>query len=142
MQPGSSWTPPGLPTHLLPTATPTGRFVIGNSGYRNGRSQVMYLFTPDFDLSGQTNVYLSFHSLWEQNQDSLGAVEYSINQGQTWLPIVYMLDGPDVLLDANTNIDPVASLTTEAMTAGEAIAVYTDPADGQDKGGTYGAFLG
>ena len=120
----------------------TGRFVIGNSGYRNGRSQVMYLFTPDFDLTGKTNVYLSFHSLWEQNQDSLGAVEYSFNQGQTWLPIVYMLDGPDVLLDANDNIDPVASLTAEAMTAGEAIAVYTDPADGQDKGGTYGAFLG
>lgn len=120
----------------------TGRFVFGDSGYRNGRSQVMYLFSPDFDTSGKTNVYLSFHSLWEQNQDSIGAVEYSINQGQTWLPIVYMLDTPDVLLDANTNIDSVATLTTEGATAFQAIAFYTDPADGLDKGGTYGAFIG
>ncbi len=120
----------------------TGRFLIGNSGYRNGRSQVMYLFTPDFNLTGKTNIYLSFHSLWEQNQDSIAAVEYSTNAGQTWLPVVYMLDRPDVLLDANSNIDAVATFSTEGATAGEAIAFYTDPADGQDKGGIYGAFIG
>ena len=120
----------------------TGRFLIGDSGYRNGRSQVMYLFSPDFNLSGKTNVYVSYHSLWEQNQDSIGAVEYSIDRGQTWLPIVYMLDGPDILLDVNNAVDPVATLSTEGATAFEAIAFYTDPADGQDKGGTYGAFVG
>ena len=120
----------------------TGRFIFGDSGYRNGRSQVMYLFTPDFDLTAKTNVYLSCHSLWEQNQDSIGAVEYSVNQGQTWLPIVYMLDTPDVLLDATTNVDLVATFTTEGGSAFEAIAIYTDPVDGQDKGGTYGAFIG
>ncbi len=120
----------------------TGRFIIADSGYRNGRSQVMYLFTPDFDLTGKTNIYLSFHSLWEQNQDSIGAVEYSTNQAQTWLPIIYLLDGPDVLLDANTNIDAVATFSTEGANVDEAIAVYTDPADGLDKGGTYGVFIG
>lgn len=120
----------------------TGRFVFATSGYRNGRSQVMYLFSPDFDLTGRTNLYLSYHSLWEQNQDSIGAVEYSINQGQTWLPVVYMLDGPDVLLDAATNVDAVATFTTEGATPGEAIAFYTDPVSGQDVGGTYGAFVG
>ena len=120
----------------------TGRFLIGNSGYRNGRSQVMFLFTPDFNLTGKTNVYLSFHSLWEQNQDSIAAVEYSTNAGQTWLPVVYMLDRPDVLLDANTNIDAAATFSTEAGTAAEAIPFYTDPVDGQDKGGIYGAFIG
>jgi hypothetical protein len=120
----------------------TGRFIMGNSGYRNGRSQVMYLYSPDFNLAGKLNVYLSYHSLWEQNQDSIGAVEYSIDLGQTWLPIVYMLDGPDVLLDANQQVDPVATLTTEGASAFEAVAFYTDPADGLDKGGTYGAFIG
>jgi hypothetical protein len=120
----------------------TGRFVMGDSAYRNGRSQVMYLFSPDFNLAGKTNVYLSYHSLWEQNQDSIGAVEYSIDHGLTWLPIVYMLDGPDVLLDVSDNVDPVATLTTEGASGFEAVAFYTDPADGQDKGGTYGAFIG
>ena len=120
----------------------TGRFVMSDSGYRNGRSQVMYLFSPDFNLANKTNVYLSYHSLWEQNQDSIGAVEYSIDLGQTWLPIVYMLDGPDVLLDANQQVDPVATFSTAGASAFQAIATYTDPADGLDKGGTYGAFIG
>src|SRR6185503_18528279 len=31
-----------------------GRFVFSTSGYRDG-NQVMYLFTPDFNLSGRTN---------------------------------------------------------------------------------------
>ena len=115
-----------------------GRFVFGDSGYRNGRSQVLYLFSPDFDLTGKTDVYLSFHSLWEQNQDSIGAVEYSIDQGQTWFPIVYMVDGADVVKDQDGNVDAVATLTTQL---GD-VAGYTDPVSGEEKGGFYGAFIG
>ena len=107
-----------------------GRFVFGDSGYRNGRSQVLYLFSPDFDLTGKTDVYLSFHSLWEQNQDSIGAVEYSIDQGQTWFPIVYMVDGADVVKDQDGNVDAVATLTTQL---GD-VAGYTDPVSGEEKG--------
>ncbi len=52
----------------------TNRMAFGNSGYRlDFLGQVLYLFSPDFNLTGRTNVYLSFHSLWEQNQDSIGA---------------------------------------------------------------------
>jgi hypothetical protein len=114
-----------------------GRFAFGNSGYRNGRSQVLYLFTPDFDLTGKADIYVSFHSLWEQNQDSIGAVEYSVDEGQTWLPIVYMLDGPDVVKDASGNIDAVATFNAEH---GD-VARYTDPVTSEEKGGTYGSFV-
>src|SRR2546421_12078004 len=96
------------------------------------------LFRSDFDLAGKTNVYLSYHSLWEQNQDSIGAVEYSINQGQTWLPIVYMLDLPDVLTNATGAVDAALTFSTNYND----VAVYTDPADGLAKGGYYGAFTG
>jgi hypothetical protein len=116
----------------------TGRFVMADSGYRNGLSQVMYLFSPDFNLGGKTNVYLSYHSLWEQNQDSIGAVEYSIDHGQTWLPIVYMLDQEDVLTNATGTVDADLTFSTNYTD----VAVYTDPADGLDKGGYYGAFIG
>jgi len=110
-----------------------GHIVFGDSGYRSGSGQVMYLFSPDYNLTGQGNVYLSYHSLWEQNQDSIGAVEYSIDQGATWLPIVYMLDGPDVLRDANGNID--ASNTMAFDHSGDTFQAPPAP-------GNYGAFIG
>lgn len=120
-----------------------GRFVFGNSGYRNGQSQVLYLFTPDFDLTGKTDVHLAFFSLWEQNQDSLAAVEYSVDRGQTWLPIAYFLDGPDIVRVTNAvtgeiTVDAVATFTTERPD----IARYVDPVTFEEKGGTYGAFIG
>jgi hypothetical protein len=110
-----------------------GHIVFGDSGYRDGAAQVLYLFSPDYNLTGQGNVYLSYHSLWEQNQDSIGAVEYSIDQGATWLPIVYMLDGPDVLRDANGNIDASNTFAFDYSSDN----FQTPPAPGN-----YGAFIG
>ena len=115
----------------------SGRMLFANSGYRNGRSQVQYLYTPDFNLSGKTDVYLSFHSLWEQNQDSLAAIEYSTDAGTTWLPVAYYLDEPDIRRDASNNVDAEATFNT----SGGDIAMYTDPDTGEDHGGTYGAFI-
>lgn len=86
------------------------------------------MFTRDYNLSGQNNVYLSFHSIYVQNQNRLGSVEYSINGGATWLPALYMLDGPDILRDAQGHID---ASNTFAF-------VHTDvPVPGN-----YGAFIG
>jgi len=110
-----------------------GHIVFGDSGYRDGAGQEMELFSPDFNLTGQANVYLSFRGLWEQNQDSIAAVEYSIDQGATWLPIVYMLDGPDVLRDANGNIDASNTMAFDYTSNG-----FQAP----PPPGNYGAFIG
>ena len=115
-----------------------GRFVFGDSGYRSGLSQVLYLYSPDYNLTGTNNVYVSFHSLWEQNQDSFGAVEYSIDRGATWRPILYLLDGPDVIRDGGGAVDALATLSTVRADQ----ATYVDPADSLLKGGNYGAFIG
>ena len=119
----------------------TGRFLFSDSGYRNGVSQVDFAYSPDFNLTGKTDVYVSYHSLWEQNQDSIGAVEYSIDQGNQWLPVVYMIDAADVfhLTDettGETTIDAVTTLTTDYSD----VARYVD-ANGFDVGGSYGAFI-
>ena len=119
-----------------------GNIAFGDSGYRDGSSQVLYLFSKDFDLTGHTNVYLSFHSLWEQNQDSVAAVEYSIDQGVTWLPVVYLLDGPDVILDGLGKVDPVATLGTVRIGGFQGQPTYVDPISGLTVGGYYGAFIG
>lgn len=114
----------------------SGRMIFGDSGYRNGASQVLFLYSPDFNLTGKTDVQLVFHSLWEQNQDSMAAVEYSIDSGASWLPVAYFLDGPDVIRTEAGEVDVDTTLNTER---GD-IAHYTND-EGADVGGTYGAFV-
>ena len=104
-----------------------GNIIYAESDNRNG-NQVQILFSPDYNMTGRTNVYLSFHSIYEQNQDSAGSVEYSIDGGLTWLPVLYMIDGPDIIRDGNGAIDAVATLN----------AARGDQAFGQ----SYGSFIG
>ena len=114
-----------------------GNCFYAESDVRSG-SQVQYLFSPDFDLSGIDDVHLYYHSIYEQNQDSIGAVEYSINGGTTWLPIVYMIDGTDIVLNTEGKTDAEATLN---KSHGDA-AMYTDAESGEQIGGTFGAFIG
>ena len=105
----------------------SGNFAFAASRNRAG-NQLQYLFTGDYSLTGKTNVYLLFDSIYTQNQDSLGSVEYSVDHGATWLPVLYLLDGPDVLRDARGNIE--ASNTFAS--------VYADV----PLPGNYGAYIG
>jgi hypothetical protein len=88
-----------------------------STGRSSSANQIQVLFTPDVDLSGKTNVYLAYNSIYTQNQDSLGAVEYSINEGISWLPIIYMLDntgtagGFDIVTNGLGQVDGDATLT-------------------------------
>jgi hypothetical protein len=118
----------------------TGKILFADAGYRSGQSQVLYAVTPDYNLTGKSNVYVSFHSLYEQNQDSLGALEYSIDGGANWRPLVYLLDRSDVLTNAS-GVDAVATFTTEYATGDDAVAYYVDPDTAEFKGGTYGTFI-
>ena len=91
----------------------------------------MHITTPDYNLSGRTNVQVAFKSLWEQNQDSIGAVEYSINGGAQWLPLVYLIDEADLVKAEDGSLDAEATLNKEH---GD-LANYTDDA-GTIIGGT------
>ena len=108
----------------------SGNVVFSTSGYRSGPGQYMALFSPDFNLSGKTGIHLSFHSLWEQNQDSMAAVEYSVDEGANWLPITYLLHTPDVKLDENGNTDAVSTFTSPQSDTPH----YTDPNSGEERG--------
>ena len=115
----------------------TNNFMYAESDQRGG-NQVQYLFSKDYNLSAYTNVYISYHSIYEQNQDSMGSVEYSIDGGTNWQPIVYMLDGPDIVTDSKGVVDGYATLIAPQGDT----AVYTDPVTGDAAGGYYGAFIG
>lgn len=79
---------------------------------QRGGNQVQVLFSPTYNLSGRTGVTLVFKSAYEQNQDNIAGVEYSIDGGVSWRPVVYMLDRDDIVLDAQGNPDAVTTLNT------------------------------
>ncbi len=118
--------------NTLVTNLISNKFILATSLSRLG-TQFQVLFTGDYNLSGQTNVYLLFDNIYAQNQNSIGAVEYSINGGATWLPALYMLEGPDILRDAQGNIDASNTFAFNYS----AIATENPPPPGN-----FGAFIG
>ena len=100
----------------------TGNALVADSASRNGHF-LTFVYTKDFDLSNHKDVHLGFYSHYAQNQDSSGSVEYSIDEGETWLPIVYMLDQADIVRDDEGNVDAVTTLEQEHAD----IAVGYDP---------------
>jgi len=115
----------------------SGNILFNTSGYRSGPGQYGAVFTRDFDLTGKSDVALCFHSLWEQNQDSMAAVEYSIDQGATWMPVAYFLHTGDLRYDADNQIDALATLTATQPDTPR----YVDPSSGETRGTMYGDFI-
>jgi hypothetical protein len=112
-----------------------GNFMFAVSDRDDYQKQIQYLFTKDYNLSGHNNVYVSFHNIYTQNQDSMGSVEYSIDGGTTWLPALYLLDGADILRDAQGNIDAWSTFAT-------AHGDVPDLDGGTLSNGHYGRYIG
>jgi hypothetical protein len=122
--------PPIMVNGSFLTAMANNQLVYAESDSRNG-SQVQMLFATNITCLGKSNVFLSFHSIYQQNQDSIGAVEYSINQGATWLPALYMLT------DGGGEFDIIR--TNGVIDVG---ATFNTPRTDQAYGSNYGFFIG
>lgn len=114
----------------------SGTFLYAESDQRGG-NQVQILLSPSYDFTGQRDLVLSFNSAYHQNQDSIGAIEYTTDRGITWHPIVYLIDRDDLVLLGNGTTDAVA--TFSALHSD--VAVYTNPVGGGQIGGSFGAFV-
>ena len=114
-----------------------GKFAYAESQTRSG-SQIQYLFSPDYNLTNKRQVHLSYHSIYEQKEGSLGAVEYSIDGGASWLPVVYMIEGQDIVWEPGGEIDGWETFHGLHPDA----ARYYNPATGQREEGFFGAFIG
>jgi len=82
---------------------------------QRGGNQYQVLFSPTYNFSGQSGVVLVFNSAYEQNQDSIAGVEYTLDGGASWLPVVYMLDdqgGAADVIRTNGVIDVWATFGT------------------------------
>lgn len=113
----------------------SGKSIYAESDQRTG-VQLQYLTTPDFNLSGVSNVVLMFRNNYMQNQDSMGALECSTNGGASWGPVVYFLDTPDVILNTNgVGVDGYRTFTRVDDSG-------VPTADGRNaSGGTYGEHI-
>ena len=111
-----------------------GNFVLAQSTDRSAQ-QIQVLTSPDFNATGKSNVFLYFHGAHKANQDSLFAVEYSVDGGASWLPALIGIDTADIARNPDGSIDAVTTLTREQ---GD-IPLADGSATG---GGTFGAFLG
>jgi len=116
--------------------------VHGNLAYcdsdqrQNDGGQVDVMFSPDYNLTGHTNIYVGFNSTYEQNQDNIGSVEYSIDQGATWLPALYMLD------DGSTDTDGSDVVTNQTTGLIDVFATFGTPRSDQAYGLAYSNFIG
>jgi Concanavalin A-like lectin/glucanases superfamily/Immunoglobulin domain len=111
-------TPPILLNGSWLPSLAQGNFAYAESDQRSG-NQVQVMFTADIDCTGHTNVYVAWNNIYEQNQDNICSAEYSVDQGATWLPLVYFIassDGTDFsrgdVITNNGVIDAVATLNT------------------------------
>ena len=127
--------PPIVENGVLLTNLASGNLLVAESDQRD-LSQVQVIFTSDYNLTGQSNVYISFHHLNEQNQDNLCSLEYSVDHGANWLPLLYMLD--DGTTD-NNGSDVVTNRVTGQI---DVNATFNTPRPDQAHGLAYGAFIG
>ncbi|RME94489.1 MAG: metallophosphoesterase family protein [Verrucomicrobia bacterium] len=112
-----------------------GNSVYFESDHRNG-VQWGELFTPPYDLRGWRDITVTFLSNYMQNQDSLGAIEYTVDGGAHWRPLLALLDQADVIRTAPGGpVDAPATLTRV-----DPDGVPTADA-GRASGGTYGEHL-
>jgi hypothetical protein len=128
---------------------PNGNFLIADSSLRNANFMTV-IETKDFDLGQHANVHLGFYSHYCQNQDNSASVEYSIDGGENWLPVIYMLEEADIVVGEDGAVDAVATFEKEQ---GDVAIVdnilFQDEDDYWDMepldepmGGNYGAFVG
>jgi hypothetical protein len=109
-----------LPTIILNgtkvTSLCSGNLLWSESDSRCGgcNGQFSDLFTAPINCTGRTNVFVSWNSIYMQNQDNMDFMEYSIDGGANWLPVMYMFDDDpsqpaDLILLPNGTVDVYTS---------------------------------
>ena len=123
---------------------PVGRGDFAADATAEAWGQTQFIVSAPFNLSAVKNPVLSFASGYMQNQDSYGGVEYSVDGGKTWMPVVYFLDTPDITVSADGSVDGVATFNkaqgdtalwrvggvVKGLTYGDAVAATIDSSIG------------
>ncbi len=118
-----------------------GQFLYAESDHRSGQ-QIQFLYTTNYNLSGKTGIVVAFDSSYEQNQNNICSLEYSVDHGTNWLPLLYLLQGDnDDQQTAEIARDPNGIVDVAKTMAFSINPRYTN-ALGKVIGGSLGAFIG
>ncbi len=143
----------GVPLVQL-VADPSKNILIAESDNRSSATsgavdngQTQFAMSKRFDLTGVTNPVIAWASIQKQNQDNLNLMEYSVDGGVSWAPIIYFLDGHSLGDNGDTeDISITSDLTLDVNTTmfhdqdpGE-IPSWTDSTG--DVNNTYGSIVG
>ena len=79
------------------TTLTTGNLLWAESDQRcdGCTGQFADLFPGPISCVGRSNVFVAFNSIYEQNQDNMDFMEYSVDGGANWLPGIYYLQSTD-----------------------------------------------
>jgi len=120
----------------------TGNLMFAASDGRagNGNPQVQIAITKPFDLSSVTNPVLTFYSGQRitGNQSEADAVEYSVDGGKTWLPVVYYHKADTIFYSSDGSYDAVKMLNTPNGHT----PTWSVPGVPGASGGTFGGAIG
>jgi WD40 repeat protein/tetratricopeptide (TPR) repeat protein len=100
------------------------------------QDRVQVVETPAFDCSGRAGVHVVFHSVYVPERGGMGAIEYTIDGGASWLPVAYQIDSTSIVRGPGGQIDAIATLSKERDEVPR-----VSGADGKPRGGSYAAFL-
>jgi hypothetical protein len=118
----------------------TNQFLYAESDHRSGQ-QIQFCYTPVYNLSTNVGVVLAFNSSYQQNQNNIGSLEYTVDHGTNWLPVIYLLQGEnDNQQYAQMVYDANGILNVAATMAFGISPQYTNSA-GKVIGGSVGAFI-
>ncbi len=118
----------------IPETYETGVPIVENksmhadSGGYGGGLYVVYVITPEIDLTGVSDVVVAFNSDYLQNQDNIASMEYSLDGGTvsfngtdslvdnrmitgTWNPALYYLQEVDII--PNVEGDPSSGIDAD-----------------------------
>jgi hypothetical protein len=101
--------------------------------------QAQFVVSAPFNLSTVTNPVLTFYSgarLSIGNPDQM-TMEYSIDKGTNWLPVIYMRSSSTIILQSDGSYDALAMFNTVNTNQ---VPFFPDPAVGP-RGGKWGDML-
>jgi hypothetical protein len=116
------------------------QFLYAESEHRGGQ-QVQFVYTPYYNLSNQTGVVVAFSSSYAQSPNNICSLEYTVDQGANWLPLLYLLMGDADNQQAAQIVHDANGIVDVAETMAFPISPEYTNSLGQVIGGTLGAFI-